>query len=196
MFSTTLRRAGLAGLATATLAAVLATAAASNASADRADRAAGAAGADPWKESTAAARPNVERQHGIVLECTGDGVHVTVYENAIHGNSATAVLGDLEEGHFGYTEQTTAYLVDGQLSVAVDVEGVPVSVTGSAVLDGQPTRIVEPQQDAGEQIVTRGTNTPLATDLVADVAGDVVPLECSPAFAYDLEVRKVTLYGN
>lgn len=190
MFSTTLRRAGLAGVATATLAGLLATAAPTNATDSRTER------ADRVGATTAAARPLVEHQAGIVLECTGDGVLVTVYENAVYGNSATVVLGDPDAGHFGYAEQTAPFLVDGQLSVVVDVEGVTATVTGSVAPNGQPTRIVEPMQDAGEQIVTRGTNTPLAADLVADIAADVVPLDCAPAFAYDLEVRKVTLYGN
>lgn len=194
MFSITPRRAGLAGLATTALAAVLVTAAPTIATADRADR---TDRTERVSVNDAEAAPTAaEHQSGIVLEAAGDGVLVTVYENSKYGNSATVVLGDPDEGHFGYVEQTEPFVVDGELNLVVDVEGTTVSVSGSVAPNGQATRIVEPQQDGGEQIVTRGTNTPLAADLVADIAGEVVALDTAPAFAYDLEVRKVRLYGN
>jgi hypothetical protein len=190
MFSITPRRAGLAGLATTALAAVLVTAAPTIATADRADR------IERVSVSAAEVPTGVEHQSGIVLEAAGDGVLVTVYENSKYGNSATVVLGDPDAGHFGYVEQTEPFVVDGQLNLVVDVEGTTVSISGSVAPNGKPAKVVEPQQDGGEQIVTRGTNTPLAAELMADVAGEVVVLHTAPAFAYDLEVRKVALYGN
>jgi hypothetical protein len=146
--------------------------------------------------SSVAPRTTVEQQTGIVLECAGDGVQVTVYENSRYGNSVTLVVGDPELGHFAYGEQAAPYVVDGVLSAAVEVDGAPATVTGTVTPNGRPTRIVETMQDGGEQLVTRGTNAPLATSLVAHVAADDVPLECAPAYAFDLEVRRTALYGN
>ena len=61
---------------------------------------------------------------------------------------------------------------------------------------GRPEKIVEPVQDGGEQIVTRGTHTQLVGDLTLTYDGVTVPLQLDTAFGYDLEVRKVALYGR
>jgi hypothetical protein len=138
----------------------------------------------------------VERQRGIVLEGSAPGIAVTVYENSVHGNSIQLVLGDPDEGSFGHLEQSEPFVVDGVLDATVDVDGRTVTLSGTVAPSGRPARLVEPLQDAGEQIVARGTNTPLVADVVLNVDGASAPLEFAPAFAYDLEVRKVTLYGN
>lgn len=181
MRTNTLRAGIVAGIATATLGGLLASTPSSATSVERA----GTAGAS-----------TTEQQKGLVLECSGDGVLATVYENSRYGNSATVILGDPDEGHFGYVEQSAPFVVDEVLSLVVDVEGVTATVAGTVAPDGRPTKLVEPLQDNGEQIVTRGTNTPLATDLVVTLDGESVALECAPAFAFDLEVRRVSLYGN
>jgi hypothetical protein len=147
--------------------------------------------------ATSAASPVVEQETGIVLEGSGSAgdltASVTVYENSLHGNSVQVMLGD---DLIGYYERTAAYLVGGHLEATVDVDGEPATLTGTIVPDGRPTRYVEPVQDSGEQIVTRGTHTVLAGDLTLTYAGVTVPLGIDTAFRYDLEVRKVALYGS
>jgi hypothetical protein len=159
----------------------------------------GAADAAPVAETTSAADTptTVEIQRGLVLEGYGDGVMVTVYENSRYGNSLQVVLGDPDEGgHIGYAEQSAPYVVDGVLTATVEIDGFPATLSGTVTPTGRPEQLVEPMQDAGEQLVTRGTHTQLLTDVVLAYRGTVVPIAFAPAFAYDLEVRRTTLYGN
>ena len=142
---------------------------------------------------------SVEHQVGTVLEGTAEAgvpVMVTVYENSLHGSSVQVVLGDPEEDNVGYVEQEGAFIHDGVLDVTVDVQGTPVRFHGTVTPSGKPTKLVEPIQDNGEQIVTKGTNTQLATDVTVTVRGVSAPVAFAPAFAFDLESRKVTLYGR
>ena len=150
----------------------------------------------PEEQSAATSRTTSERQHGLVLEGSAPGVMVFVYENSLHGNSVQVVLGDPDDDRIGYAEQAEPFVVEGVLSATVEIDGQPVTIDGTVSPGGRPTRIVEPMQDGGEQIVTRGTNTPLAVDASLTTAGSSVPLEFAPAFAYDLSVRRVTLYGR
>lgn len=69
-----------------------------------------------------------------------------------------------------------------------------IVLEGSA--PGLAATIVEPLQDNGEQIVSKGTNTPLRADVVMSLDGTTIPLDFVPAFAYDLQVRKVALGGS
>lgn len=142
----------------------------------------------------------VEIQRGIVLEGTGaigdTPVAVTIYENEQHGNSVQVVLGDPEEDRIGFVEQAERFVVDGVLRATVEVDGRTVEISGTVTESGRPTKVTAPVQDAGEQIVDKGTHTPLATDVTLTYDGSTVPLTFDSAFAYDLETRKVTLYGN
>lgn len=142
----------------------------------------------------------VEHEQGIVLEGSGatDGrtVMATLYENSRYGSSLQVVLGDPEEDRIGFVEQAGAFVVDGRLDVEVVVEGEVVSLTGTVEEAGKPTRITEPAQDAGEQLVIRGTNTQLRADVTVTYDGVEIPMEFAPAFAFDLETRRTTLYGN
>ncbi len=141
----------------------------------------------------------VEHQVGTVLEGTaqaGTAVMVTLYENSLHGSLVQVVLGDPEEDHIGALEQEGAFVRDGVLDVTVDVHGTPVRLHGTVVPSGRPTRLTEPVQDGGEQIVTKGTHTQLATDVTVTVGGVSAPVSFAPAFGFDLETRKVTLYGR
>ena len=141
----------------------------------------------------------VEHQVGTVLEGTaeaGTQVMVTLYENSLHGSSLTVILGDPGDDVFGYVEQPDAFIHDGVLDVTVDVQGIPVRLHGTVTPSGRPAKLVEPIQDNGEQIVTKGTNTPLATDVDVTVGAVSAPVQFAPAFAFDLESRKVTLYGR
>ena len=150
--------------------------------------------------SMSAATPvRVEHEIGTVLEGTADAgtpVMVTVYENNLHGSSIQVVLGDPDDDNIGYVEQEGAFIQDGVLDVTVDVQGTPVRLHGTVAPNGRPTKIVEPIQDNGEQIVVKGTNTPLATDVDVTVRGVSGAVQFAPAFAFDLESRKVTLYGR
>ena len=148
-------------------------------------------------QSVDQAAPTVEHQSGIVVEASGTSgsttASVTVYENSQYGNSVQVVLG---EDLIGYAEPATAVLVDGAVDVTVEVDGKPATLTGTLAPTGRPEKTVEPIQDAGEQIVTRGTHTALAGELTLTYDGVTVPLHLDNAFAYDLEVRRVALYGR
>lgn len=141
--------------------------------------------------------PVVDHERGIVLEGTGRvgdlTAYVTVYENSLHGNSVQVVLGD---DQIGYAESATPYLVGTALHATASVDGKEAVVTGTLVESGRTTRVVEPIQDNGEQIVTRGTHTALTGDVTVSWDGVVVPLEVAPAFRYDLETRRVALFGR
>jgi hypothetical protein len=141
----------------------------------------------------------VEHEIGTVLEGSADAgtaVAVTLYENNLHGSSLQVVLGDPEDDAIGYVEQEGAFLHDGVLDVTVDVQGTPVRLHGTVSPSGRPARLVDPVQDNGEQIVVKGTNTPLATDVAVTVRGVSAPVQFAPAFTFDLESRTVTLYGR
>lgn len=140
-------------------------------------------------------RPQVRathEQHGIVLEGAGsaDGRTVTihVYENDVHGSSAQVVLGDPADDRIGAVEQDAAFVVDGVLTASVEIDGRTATITGTVAPSGAEPTPVDPALDS-EPTVVRGMHTPLDADLVLTYDGSRVPLQVSPAFAYDLEVR-------
>lgn len=149
--------------------------------------------------SSPAAPTSTQQEKGMVIEAAGshDGhdVQVFLYENARYGNSLQVVL-DPEQDLIGWTEQTTPFVVDGQVDVTVSVDGQPARLTGTVTESGTATKVLDPRQDGGEQIVTRGTHTQLVTDLVLTWAGSEIDLAAAPAFAFDLDVRSTTLYGR
>lgn len=155
--------------------------------------------AGPTGATQAPTRTSVERQNGVVIEAFGEHagtpVAVYLYENSTYGSSVQVVL-DAEQDLIGSLEQPQPFIVGGAVDVALDVQGHDVVLTGTVTESGESARTVDPRQDAGEQIVTRGTRTPLLADLSLTVGGSAVPLEAAPAFAFDLEVRRVTLYGR
>lgn len=142
-------------------------------------------------------RTTVETQRGTVLECHGEGVQATVYENSKYGNSLVVIVGDPGDDLFGTIERDTPFIVDGRIDETVAVRGGhTATVAGTLAPTGKPNRITEPIQDAGEEIVNQGVNQPLAADLVVTVDGTAITVTCDPAFAFDLEVRRTRLYGN
>jgi hypothetical protein len=142
-------------------------------------------------------RTSTETQRGVVLECAGDGARVDVYENGTYGNTLVVIVGDPDLDQFGSIERTDPFVLDGAIDETVEVRGGhTATVTGTVAATGRPTRITDPVQDAGEQIVSRGSHQPLTTDLVVTVDGAAVPVTCDPAFAFDLEVRRTRLYGR
>lgn len=151
----------------------------------------------PAAPTGAPATPTVEQQSGVVVEASGSAgtttASVTLYENSRYGSSVQVVLG---EDLIGYAESATALVVDGAVEVSVDVDGRPATLRGTLAPQGRAEKVVEPTQDAGEQVVTRGTRTALAGDLTLTHDGITVPLHLDTAFAYDLEVRRVALYGR
>jgi hypothetical protein len=147
------------------------------------------------------ANVNVEHQRGVVLEGSGLAggvpVAVTVYENSLYGNSIQVVLGDPDNGgQIGFVEQADPFVVHGVLDATVDLGGRTVELTGTVEETGRTTKVIEPIQDAGEQVISKGTHTQLLTDVTLSIDEENVALEFAPAFAYDLEIRKVVLYGN
>ena len=160
--------------------------------------------ADPTAPSAtqdASAPTTTEHQIGVVLEGTadlgGEPVMVTVYDNSRYGSSIQVVLGDPDDGgYIGYAEQSAPYVVDGRIDAVVEVNGRPFRLVGTVVPAGRPAHEVDPMQDGGEQLVIRGTNTDLVADVIASYRQQSAPVAFAPAFAFDLEVRRVTLYGN
>ncbi|QNN52347.1 hypothetical protein [Nocardioides mesophilus] len=161
-----------------------------------------AAGAPPTA-ATAALAPmtvekpvTIEQQRGLVIEATGvlDGepVGVSLYENQKYGNSVQVFFPETDE--VGAVEQSAPFVVDGRLDVTVDVDGRTVVLRG-VVTETGTTKVVEPVQDNGEQIISRGTHSELQADLAITVGGLSTPLEAS-AFGFDLDVRRIQLYGN
>lgn len=154
----------------------------------------------PKADTAAAERPtSVERQTGLLVEAYGehDGAPVAVYlyENTQYGNSLQVVL-DPEQDLIGSIDQKAPFVVDGTVDVTVDVQGRDVVLHGTVADSGESAKEVDPRQDGGEQIITKGTHTALLADLALTIDGVDVALEAAPAFRYDLEVRKVTLYGR
>lgn len=147
--------------------------------------------------TTADNGPLVETEKGIVLEyfseAGGREISVTVYENSVYGNFLSIRLGD---GLFGGKQTAKALVVDGQLDASVMIKGYPAVLEGTVAENGQPTQIRDSIYDAGQRIVTKGTNTPLLADATLTYRGETYVISFDPAFAYDLEVKKVTLYGR
>lgn len=139
------------------------------------------------------------QEQGLVIEAAGSAhgvdVQVYLYENQRYGNSLQVVL-DPEADLIGWTEQAEPFVADGQVDVAVEIDGLPARLTGTVAGTDVTTKVVEPGQDGGEQRVVRGTHTQLDADLSLAYDGVTVPLEEAPAFAFDLEVRSTTLYGR
>lgn len=150
--------------------------------------------------ASSASPRSVERQSGLVMEGTGElngtPVSVTVYENSLYGNTVQVVLGDPDDDRIGYVEQQSPFVVDGRLAAEVRIAGDVAALHGTVEATGRPERLTEPVQDAGEQIVSRGTHTQLATDVTLSLGGEQAAVAFAPAFAYDLAVQRVDLYGG
>lgn len=155
--------------------------------------------AEKQERTSRSAPTSTEQQSGIVIEASGayDGhdVLVFLYENDRYGNSLQVVL-DPENDMIGSTERAEPFVVDGQVDVTVTIDGKPARLTGTVARTGTPAKVVEPQQDGGEQIVTRGEHTQLDADLVLEYAGSTIDLHAAPAFAFDLDVRSTSLHGR
>lgn len=159
------------------------------------------AGSAPTTTSTTTDNgPVVEHQKGIVLEGTGKlgrrPVYVSVYENSLYGNTLQILIGDGANRLVGHRQTTRAFVTDGVLDVRVRIDGYVAVLSGTLAETGHPTLINESMNDAGQRIVTKGTNTPLLADVTLTYRGRTARLAIETAFAYDLTVKKVTLYGR
>jgi hypothetical protein len=166
-----------------------------------------ASGAEPTASSTAGAPPTtalqqiekpvtIEQQRGIVIEGTavlnGEPVGISLYENEQYGNVLQVFFPESDE--VGALEQEAPFVVDGRVDVTVDVDGRRARLAG-VVTETGATKVVEPLQDGGEQQISKGTHYVLDAELALTVGRYSVPLE-TDAFAFDLDVRHVQLYGN
>lgn len=158
--------------------------------------------AAPAAETAAAETPtNVDLQSGVVLEgfatIAGQEAFLELYDNSKYGSSIRIIVGDIEDGgFFGYAEQQTAFVVDGQVHATVELDGKDAVISGTLVENGAPTRIRDNFQDGGAQLNTKGTNTQLLADVTITFEGATIPVEVGTAFAYDLQTRTVELYGT
>ena len=138
----------------------------------------------------------IEHERGIVIEGNAvldrEPVGISLYENAKYGNVLQVFFPETDE--VGAVEQDAPFVVDGRVDVTVEVDGRSVRLAGVVAETGR-TRVVEPLQDGGEQLVTKGTHAILDVDVALTVGDHSVPLEAT-GFAFDLDVRRVQLYGN
>ncbi|HET9499188.1 MAG TPA: hypothetical protein VFO98_02890 [Marmoricola sp.] len=151
--------------------------------------------------SPAASTPvQVTREHGSILEgyavVGGTPVLITLYENSTHGSSLQVVVGDPEEDRIGYVEQAGAFIVEGNLDVTLPVGEEQLRLRGTVTGTGQLDPVDERVKDNGFQIITSGTHEQLAAQVTVDHAGESAGATFAPAIAYDLEVRKIRLYGG
>ncbi len=147
------------------------------------------------------AAPEVVVEQGYAVSCSGtaDGVSVQadLYENSFYGTFVT-VFATTPEGELVSDPDAPApedVFDDGTITAEVplvqfgeeDAEPAGTAVIqGTYAVSGEPVPVHQALRDAGYIIVTRGTNTPLSTDLSVDVNGVIVPLTCETAFAFDL----------
>ena len=134
-----------------------------------------------------AATTTVEK--GVVIECTGllDGqdVYVSLYEN----NRYTNVV-QVNVGEDGASREVRDIVRAGRVRAAVAVDGDTARVTGTVKVTGQPTRVHEEIDDAGQHIVSDGTHRAISTRLRVAFRGERTRLTCDNAFRYRLRVTK------
>jgi hypothetical protein len=139
----------------------------------------------------------LEQQRGLLIEASGtfegQPVAVSLYQNQQYGNFLQVVFP--ESDVIGALEQSAPFVDNGVVDFAVDVQGENAVLAGT-VTETEVTKVVEPLQDNGEQLVSKGTRTMLDADLTLTYRGVTIPLEAAPAFSFDLDVRRVQLYGN
>ncbi|MBI2244699.1 MAG: hypothetical protein HYU55_12425 [Nocardioides sp.] len=141
-----------------------------------------------------AGEPTTTRERGIVIECTGTikgrDVYTSLYENDTVRNTIQIVIGD--DGHqVGGSRDTDRDFRDGRnVRGVLKVAGSRAVVEGTARKVGDRIAVHEEHDDAGQHITIDGFHKRLATDLTLSWKGASAPLECGPAFVYDLQVTK------
>ena len=147
---------------------------------------------------TAAVPTDSTRERGIVLECDGEAhglsAYVNIYENNTYGNYLQVILDDDPE--LAASREPTDLFRKGRVRGTIRIDGHKVRVTGHAQRVGKRKHVHEEIDDAGQHIVSDGYHRRLAHDLVLTYRGTSVPLDCAPAFAYDLSVTKTDITGD
>jgi len=147
-------------------------------------------GAAPSLANPTTAAAAIERQAGVVLECTGatEGLaaYVNVYENDKHGNYLQVILN--EDPELAGSREPKDILSDGQVRGTIRIDEHKARVTGDVHRVGKRKAVHEEIDDAGNHIVSDGFHRRLANDLVLTYRGSTVQLDCAPAFAYRLKV--------
>ena len=138
--------------------------------------------------------PTTTHERGIVIECTGTikgrPAYVSLYENDTHTNVIQVLIGD-DDRQVGRSREVEAGFLDRrQVFGALEVGGKRAVVEGTAHRVGRRIGVHEEHDDAGEHIVIDGHHRRLATDLELSWRRSTAPLDCDPAFVYDLEVTK------
>jgi hypothetical protein len=145
-----------------------------------------------------AATPTTEKERGIVLQCTGEAqglsVYVDLYENDKYGNTVQVILNDNPDTAKS-RQPKDDFLNDGKIRTGLTIKGKRVTISGTAERVGPKKHVHEVQDDAGYHIVADGFHRRLANDLVLEYGQKTVPLDCAPAFYYDLTVTKEPIEG-
>ncbi|MCW2795268.1 hypothetical protein [Nocardioides sp.] len=145
-----------------------------------------------------AAAPTTEKQRGVVITCTGSAqglsVYVDLYENDKHGNVVQVILNDNPDTAKS-RELAQPFLNDGVVKTGITINAKRVSISGTAERVGPKRHVHEVIEDGGEHIVSDGFHRHLANDLVLKYGQKTVPLDCAPAFYYDLTVTREPIEG-
>lgn len=148
--------------------------------------------------SAVAAEPQVARERGVVLECTGtlrgQDVVASVYENGTYGNVLAVTIGDPDHGGASHSKATEASLWAGRtVQASLKVGGKRATVSGLAKRIGPKRAVHDEFDDNGQHIVADGFHRRLRTDLELRYGARTTPLTCDTAFFYDLTVTREDL---
>lgn len=145
-----------------------------------------------------AATATSEKERGVVLECTGSAhglsVYTSLYENDRYGNTVQVILDD-DPDLARSRNPKNDFLVGGTVKTGITIKGKRASISGTAVRVGPKKHVHEEMDDAGQHVVTDGFHRRLADDLVLRYGAKTVPLDCAPAFHYNLTVTKEPIEG-
>lgn len=144
------------------------------------------------------------RERGYAISCTGEASSMSAFV-LLYKNSSVTVPTEV------VIEQRDAVLVASKQSPSPRIRGgrvravVPLVdrdtrveagtawVRGTYTRVGPVTRVHEVFDDAGEHIVTTGTNQDLRTRLRVTVGSTTIPLTCDEAFAFNLKVKRTPI---
>lgn len=144
------------------------------------------------------AEPQVAKERGIVLECSGtlrgQDVLASVYENDTYGNVLAVSIGDPDHGGaFNGKDTETSLWAGRTVKAGLKVGGKRATVSGLAKKVGPKRAVHDEFDDDGQHIVADGFHRRLRTDLELRYGGRTTPLTCTTAFFYDLTVTKEDL---
>ena len=141
-----------------------------------------------------ASEPTTTHERGIVVECTGTvhgrDVFASLYENDTFGNTLQIVIGDDGDQVGGSRPDADGFRTGRTVRGAMSVDGNRAFVAGTARRVGHRTTVDETYDDAGQLVTTTGFHRRLATEVTITWRHRTAPLDCDPAFRYDLTVVK------